>query len=234
MFEKLLGKTGSAKEAQKGNDFGFESSIKDTRQEIDDVIDPKATKLIIEREDGTAENSSSKQRFDVKLLNLGRSQINKPYSYYRLSNLSRTDNIQVLMRTDQGLKNIRLPEQMLSNIARFIREDSKPREERFDCASFAHLVNDIPYEFGNYQAKNWDMRLLSDENNLKPGDTIAIANTDNPNNFSNGDITHFGIYLGDSLYLSKFGNKGKLIVANLEEMKKGFGGDYFFQANPKK
>lgn len=216
------------------SEIGFESSTKDTGQEIDDVIDEKATKLIIEREDGIAENSDSQQRFEVKLLNLGRSQIDKPYSYYRLSNLSRTDSVQVLMRTDQGLKNIHLPEQMLSNIARFIREDSKPREERFDCGSFAHFINDIPYQFSNYRAESWDMRLLNDENNLKPGDTIALTKTDNPNDFSDGDITHFAIYLGDSLYLSKFGSKGKLIVANLEEMKKGFGGDYFFQANPKK
>jgi len=206
----------------------------DSAQEISDVLDPKATKLIIEREDVTAENSSSQQCFNVKSLDLGRSKINKPYNYYCLSNLSRTDSIQVLMRNDQGLKNIHLPEQMLSNIARFIREDSKPREERFDCASFVHFVNDVPYQFGNCQAKNWNMRLLSDENNLKPGDTIAIAKIDNPNNFSDEDITHFAIYLGDSLYLSKFGSKGKLIVANLEEMKKGFGGEYFFQANPKK
>ena len=41
------------------------------------------------------------------------------------------------------------------------------------------------------------------------------------------------IYMGEELYLSKFGNSGRLIVGTLEEMKKLFGGNAAFVAKPK-
>lgn len=187
------------------------------------------TKLVIEKDNIAASNSENGLAMQVRDLTIGGGQVDGHFSYYRLSNLSRTDNIQVLMRTGSGLKNISLPEKMLSNIAKYIQGEHN-RKEDTDCAYFVHYAKGIPYKFGHFKTKSWNINLLSNEDALNPGDIIIIAQTENPVQFTNHDITHFAIYLGDSLYLSQGGKNQKLIVASVEEMKKGFGGNNFYKA----
>ncbi len=74
----------------------------------------------------------------------------------------------------------------------------------------------------------WIINSLKSEDDLKPGDTIFISRVNTPYQ----GITHFAIYIGYGLYLSKFGNLGRLIVTSLNEMKKGFGGNFVFSAIP--
>lgn len=187
------------------------------------------TKLIIERDEANALNSSSGVQFKVRYITLGRTRLDKPFSYYQLSDLSHTTNADVMMRDGTDLKAVELPEGMFDKIAQHLRKENKPRDGRFDCGDFVHFVNDIPYKSSQFRPELWNIDSLNSEDNLSPGDTVFISHSDNPN--SNG-ITHFAIYMGHNLYLSKFGNTGRLIAASLDEMKKGFGGDFVFKATP--
>ena len=46
------------------------------------------------------------------------------------------------------------------------------------------------------------------------------------------EITHLAVYLGEGLYLSKFGTFGGLIVTTLRGMKMGFGGTKTWLTRP--
>ena len=212
----------------------FEKNKVEALSAPNEDVKSKVTKLIIEKENIIAGSATDNLKLNIKSLSINRGQTENPINYYKLSNLSRTSSIQVLMRAEQGLKDMCLPPQILDNIAKFIRENSKNKKEEFDCVSFVHFVNDMPYERGHFNPLYWDISFLSDDNNLKSGDTIFIASPQNPANFNAKEITHFAIYLGDELYLSKGGSAGPMIVTTLEEMKHGYKGMYPFIAKPKK
>jgi hypothetical protein len=216
---------------EKNNEnHGLNDEKNHVSRSVNNILKP--TKLIITQEEGKALNQSDGSIFNTKDLKISRTQPweNLP-PYYKFSDLSKTSDIEILLETEKGLEEINLPKKMLDNIAKFLREDSKPRNHKFDCSSFAHFVNDIPYEFSNFFHHKWEIKLIKDKKNLNSGDTIFISESEDLDDLK---ITHFAIYLGNNLYISKFGNAGKLMVTNLEEMKKGFGGRFCFQAIPRK
>lgn len=191
---------------------------------------PQTTRLIIEPSSNMIGNRvDTGKKFLIKGITLGRSNREGSISYYRLSDMSKTTSVEVLMRAGERLENVSLPENILKNIAQYLRENPSEKGS-FDCFSFVHYVNGIPYVFGEFRFKPWDIRHLTHTKNLNPGDTIFIAKSRWP---KNTDITHFGIYLNNGLFISKFGDLGKLIVTDLEQMKKAFGGRHIFQARPK-
>lgn len=198
-------------------------------------IKPTPTRLIIEQASSLKALNTSPifgRRFNVKDITLGRSRLEGSFSYYRLSNLSKTESVEVLMRTGSEIKKIDLPQIMLERIASFLKRGQK-KDEKFDGGSFVHYVSNIPYNLGAFHSKDWDVSRFVNiskftEEQLKAGDIIMISKDD-----YHQQITYYGIYLGEGLYLSKFGNKGKLIVANLKEMRKSFGGKNVFQIKPK-
>ena len=63
-----------------------------------------------------------------------------------------------------------------------------------------------------------------------PTETIFISSKEKP---VEGDYDHFAIFVADGLYLSKFGNAGKMTVTSLEEMKKFYGAEHVFKIKPK-
>lgn len=190
----------------------------------------RMTKLYILKSELTAQHKTIGLESKARSLGLSRNQDRMLFSYYKLSNLSGTKKLEVLMESDHGIEKVELPERMLDNIARFLREDSKPRKEDFDCASFAHFVNDLPYEIGAYDPDAWKFERLESEKQLKAGDTVFITRSED--NWKTIDIAHAAIYLNKGLYISKFGVSGKLVVTTLEEMKKMFDGQYAVQAIP--
>ena len=191
------------------------------------------TKFIIEKEDVRAINMSNEVQFATKNFTVGRNNTIQPFDFYKISNLSNTQGVEVVMRSGTGLERIDLPDEMLKRIAQYIRDESGEPLKDFDCASFAHYVSGVPYEFGNFDPQKWNVHPLPDESNFKPGDIVMIVSTDNPSSFEANKIVHFAVYLNSGLYISKFGRTGKLIVASLEEMKKGFQGNYAYQVTLK-
>ncbi|NTW46264.1 MAG: C40 family peptidase [Candidatus Moranbacteria bacterium] len=186
-----------------------------------------ATRFIIEKgKKHDAENQDSGSLFKVHQIRVGRNNPDGSASYYKLSDLSNTDRIEISMRDRNGTRDIDLPEEMLGKIAAFIREDHR-REGKFDCSSFVHLANGIPHEFGSMVISKWDVSDF-DEGTLAPGDSVMISKDREHMN-----VTHLALYLGEGLYLSKFGNAGKLIVATMKNMKKAFEGKYAFHIRPK-
>ena len=94
-----------------------------------------------------------------------------------------------------------------------------------DCNCFAHYVNEVDFEFGRLKNSSWITSEISTEAILSPGDTIMIGKSEN-------EITHLAVYLGEGLYLSKFGTFGGLIVTTLRGMKMGFGGTKTWLTRP--
>ncbi|MCB0318178.1 MAG: C40 family peptidase [Bdellovibrionales bacterium] len=122
---------------------------------------------------------------------------------------------------------LKLPSKQTEKLRRYLLygAPSKP----FDCASFAHYMLDIPFEFASFENDHWNAAQASPET-FYPGAVVAIGSS---SYFSRKKITHFSIYLGDGLFISKFGVFGTLVITNLEEMKKAFGGKYVFMLEPK-
>lgn len=152
------------------------------------------------------------------------------YDYYKLKDLSQTRAISITLREKDEEKEVELPEDMLQRMASYLAEkNSTNGNGKFDCASFAHAVNGVPYEYTKYDPSKWNQSNFS-SNDMSAGDTIAIVDTEAP--YAN-QYTHFVIYLGDGLYISKFGSSGPLIVSDVDEMKKGFHGDTVYKLEPK-
>lgn len=82
-------------------------------------------------------------------------------------------------------------------------------------------MNGVDYLFGKFDNQKWVVEKL-DVSSLKIGDTIIIGR-------DRQTLTHFAIYIGEGLYLSKFGSSGPLIVTDIPAMKIGFGGDEVFK-----
>ncbi|KKR69735.1 MAG: hypothetical protein UU12_C0038G0012, partial [Candidatus Woesebacteria bacterium GW2011_GWA2_40_7b] len=187
---------------------------------------PRITKLIIEKDtDLNAQNSSNKHNFEIKGISILRGDSNRGgYDYYKLKDLSQTRAISITLREKDEEKDVELPEDMLQNMANYLANKNNITGH-FDCASFAHAANGIQYESPNYNPSNWIQSEF--DGNINPGETVIIEDKDKPNMFN-----HFAIYLGDDLYISKFGGAGPLIVSDLDAMKKGFDGDSVFKLKP--
>lgn len=191
-----------------------------------EVSHEPVTRLIIEKDAvERATNESSGKGFQVNAISISRSDQNQGYDYYRLKDLSNTKFLSVFLREQDQTKEVALPEVMLERMAYYMANKAKMKGP-FDCVSFAHMINGIPYEFGKYNSANWEMTPFNGYLNV--GDTISICNSDSESRRDN----HFAIYVGDGLYLSKFGGPGPLIVTDLTEMKKGFDGDLVYKMKP--
>ena len=192
---------------------------------------PRITKLIIEKDKNlSAKNASSKQIFKVKGVSLLRGDSNRRgYDYYKLKDLAETRAISITLREKDETKDVEMPEDMLDRMADYLSNmNSTNGNGRFDCVSFVQAVNGIPYEYTKYDPSKWNQSNFNGD--VKVGDTIAIVDSDAP---QANQYTHFAIYLGDGLYISKFGFSGPLIVSDVDEMKKGFHGDTVYKLEPK-
>ncbi len=185
------------------------------------------TKFIIDLTNPVeAENTESGAVSTIYDIGMSRKGGDASASYYGLSDLSRTEKLEIFIRSEDGTERVALPEDMLERVAAFIREDHA-REEEADCSSFVHFVNGIRYEFGRFIPEKWEISDF-DEQALVPGDSVMTAADP-----EHTDIAHFALYLGRGLYLSRFGENGKLTVAMMDEMKKAFSGEYVFHLRPK-
>lgn len=200
--------------------------------ETEDLIyeTEKVTRLIIEKDvDYKAVNNSNNVNFGVKSIVLSRNESvnSEGFSYYKLRDLSNTKRLRILLRESDEEREVMLPEEMLVRMTQYLQRENS-LQSPFDCASFAHYANGIPYVFSHFDPSFWNVEAFA-ESSMKPGDTVAIHNGGDRLE----DITHFAIYLGDGLYISKFGTAGRLIVSNIDEMKKGFAGEDVVKVSPK-
>jgi hypothetical protein len=150
-------------------------------------------------------------------------------SYYDLGeNLKNTKNLTVKIEKDNGESIVNLSRKTIFRLEQFLRDDNclSWSDRDFDCASFAHHLNDIDYIFSNLDYSKWVISSF-EGSELNPGDTIMTSN-------ELGTITHFAIYLDDGIYLSKYGNHNKLIANTLEEIKKSYKSEFVHKLKPVK
>lgn len=195
--------------------------------------DKNSTKLIVERETFTGKVSGNPEEMQLRKLAVGRTNVRKPPYFFQLDNLSRTKRVQVLMRNEGGLKEVPLPEEMLEKLAEYLRSSLNKSPEEFDCAAFVNYMHGIPYTPGSFEPGRWDIVPLSVDMALHIGEIVFIADTQGQTLTNALQIQHYAIYIGDDLYLSQFGIGMKLIVASLEEMKKGYACDSAFLLLPR-
>ncbi len=100
-----------------------------------------------------------------------------------------------------------------------------PASSPFDCFCFVHSLNGLDFPFARFDLREWQVEKLADESSVKIGDTIMTGHDVR-------SFTHLAIYIGDGVYLSKFGVSGPLIVADIPAIKTGFGGEELFKVVP--
>lgn len=189
----------------------------------------RVTRLIIEKDGEVSGHTIRDQEVDGRPVTLGRHYPEGSVSYYKIHNLSNTQKLEVFMREGNELRKIELPEDMLERMAEYIKVEHKFKNI-LDCFCFACIANDTPTKSYDDLQNEWDMTKPS-ESELKPGDTIVILDD---GKFHASRPTHFAIYLGDDLYISKAGFEGRLMVADIDEMVDCFGGKYVSKITPKK
>lgn len=84
-------------------------------------------------------------------------------------------------------------------------------QSRFDCCSFVYYILNIPC------CSKHNISPIK-ESQATPG-TIVYMNSKKSNNF------HYGLYLGDGVYLSKFGNLGPFMFNDFKNLSKAFNVD---------
>lgn len=142
------------------------------------IEQPRITKLIIEKDVNlNAENRDGNNIFTIKGISILRSETNpEGYDYYKLSDLSKTRRLSIVLRDKDEEREVELPEKMLQRMADYIANKNVLVEKEFDCVAFAHAANGIPYNGpDSYNSTNWEKTPFLD--NLEPGDTIAIADS---------------------------------------------------------
>lgn len=199
--------------------------------DISPELAPPQTTIIIDKQTPVrAYNSSNDTNFDAFGINLARNSRNG-LSYYQLHDLSNTHSVGIYMQDELARRSIDLEPKQLDRMATYLRVNPS-QDQQFDCASFVHYVNDVPYQFGHFKPDAWQISSYMNDNDISTGETILITKKPYLSEAKADDITHFAIYLGDGVYLSKFGVSGKLIAATLPEMQRGFGGEHIFRLKP--
>ncbi len=133
-------------------------------------------------------------------------------------------DLTIKLESSNGLyARLDLPEKTNNRILEYLK---KGYPEPCDCNCFAHFINQVDFKFGRFNSSSWDVNPLETEGVLTPGETILIGQSENK-------LTHAAVYLGEGLYISKFGASGSLMVTSLKAMKRGFGGDLTWTIRPK-
>ena len=81
----------------------------------------------------------------------------------------------------------------------------------FDCCSFVYYILNIP-------CCTKHISTPVKESQIKPGSLVFLNKKDTKN-------FHYGLYLGDGTYLSKFGTLGSIIFNDFKNLSKGFSVD---------
>ena len=200
-----------------------------SEQEIT-IETPKVTRLIIEKDiDVCATGPDQKPLSGIKGISISRDKSNPGYDYYKLLYLSRTKKVSIILREKDEGKEIKLPSDMLQRMAEYLAKKAKMKEP-FDCASFVHAINGIPYDYGHFYPHKWEITDLN--NSMDVGSSVAF--TKRAFLFEKNKYTHLAIYLGDGLYLSKNGTDNALFVTDIDTLRKLYGNGKIYKLKPKK
>jgi hypothetical protein len=129
-------------------------------------------------------------------------------------------NLELRMQdADDEYKKLNLPDSVSLRLLEYLNYG--PPSKPFDCTSFAHFIRKIPYLYGSFDTSKWDYLDFENPRNLSPDTTVIIWKeiTGQPS-----EPVHFALYLGNSVFLWKFGTRIGLFVSDLYSMQQAFGG----------
>jgi hypothetical protein len=120
---------------------------------------------------------------------------------------------------DDEYHNLPLPENISQRLLEYLNYG--PSSKPFDCASFVHFIHKRPYLYGSYDENKWDCADFDSPRDLSPGTAVIVwKETDG----QPPEAVHFGLYLGNAVFLWKFGPRIGLFVSDLDSMQEAFGG----------
>lgn len=119
---------------------------------------------------------------------------------------------------DGTLVPLELPERYARRLLEYLNYG--PQTRPFDCMDFGHFLADVPYMHGEFDRKHWKFEDITDGRDFQPGDLVALA--DGEPEKPSVQLKHAGVYLGNGLFIWKFGSINGLFVSDLSSMKLGF------------
>ena len=144
-------------------------------------------------------------------------------------------NLEILLKIDDHLHPVCLPEIMNYNLLRFLQIGRI--EPEFCCFDFVNFL------FGNFKQTNlidendWTAEHYFADAYLKPGDVILLHSSpseDAPSCWSQRKMSekrHMAIYLGHGIYISLFG-KCSIMLTSMQEMQKVYDAAHVLKLSP--
>lgn len=177
----------------------------------------RETTILICADLNTAFNEENQVTWEVRSALVGRNQAPGSTFGYDLQDISNLSSLKLVLQTSFGKKELVLPEKIYTRLINYFRE-KKHLLQDFDCASFVFFLYDMPFDDRTIWPQIWHFDKIEEEKNVQAGDIVLVCARDADELV----VKHMAIYLSDGLYISKFGDKGNIIFATLDEMKKGF------------
>jgi hypothetical protein len=190
-------------------------------------VEQPTVRLIVQEGIAEGYNIESRARFEIRYTTIKDSSGEHGLHEHETVEGDVPSNLEIVIKSQGEDVVVTLPSNLQSKLLEYLTSGAP--SEPFDCSSFVHFLYNIEYQFAHFDASKWDINVLASEEELAIGQAILINESDS--DYSK-NITHLAIYMGEGLYLSKFGRSGKLIVATLESQKVGFGGDTAWSMTP--
>ena len=124
--------------------------------------------------------------------------------------LSGLAEIELVIKEGAMEKSVSWPYMDLENLKNFFRG-----KEVSNCAGLVNLIKGNDLADFRLPENDW---VLIEDNPPIAGDVIVLSK-----DADSSEADHYAVYLGENLYLSKYGAIEKLIVVTLEEMKSNHG-----------
>lgn len=126
---------------------------------------------------------------------------------------------------DGKRRSLDVPIWIRERLREYLRRGGPPTAP-FDCNCFAHWMNGVAFEFGQFNRRSWNLEMALSEDAVLPGDTILLG-------YSYAEVKHVAVSLGDGLFISKFGVDGPVLITNFATLQLAYGGFLFARATPK-
>jgi hypothetical protein len=128
--------------------------------------------------------------------------------------------VQILQQEyDGGVIPLKLPESIGARLLEYL--NFGPQTRPFDCFDFAHWVVGMPHVHGVFEWTQWHFQDVLDGRDFEVGDLAGVGLVGDAGKMR--EVKHLGVYIGNGLFLWKFGPNHGLFVSDLAAMKEGFG-----------
>jgi hypothetical protein len=130
-------------------------------------------------------------------------------------------SIQIYQQSfDGNIQPLELPERVSTRLLEYLNYG--PQTRPFDCFDFAHWIAGVPHVHGVFEWKRWVFQDVANGRDFEVGDLAGVGRAGEQGQMR--EVRHLGVYIGNGLFLWKFGTKNGLFVSDLASMQMGFEG----------